>query len=105
MYGPAIDYAGLLSELVSGLTLEKHMRQNLWVPLMMKDVTFRLKSRPDMQERMADMSTRDEKTGKVRHTNAWMSYLIADVEEVQDNMGNQGIFKTAEEYGKVSAPF
>ncbi|KAJ4988663.1 Acyltransferase LovD 2 [Stagonosporopsis vannaccii] len=101
MYGPSIDYAGLLIERVSGLTLEEYMRQNLWEPLGIKDMTFKLKSRPDMQERMADMSIRDPETGKVRHTNARMSYQDTDGKEVQDCMGGQGVFTTVEEYGKV----
>ncbi|KAH6622344.1 beta-lactamase/transpeptidase-like protein [Boeremia exigua] len=101
MYGSGIDYAGLLIERVTGLTLEEYMRQNLWEPLGIKDMTFCLKSRPDMKERMADMSVRDEKSGKLRHTNARMSYQDADGEEVQDCMGGQGVFTTAEEYSKL----
>lgn len=101
MYGPSIDYAGLLIERVSGQELENFMRKNLWEPLGVKDMTFKLKSRPDMKARMADMSTRDEKTGKVRYTNARMSYLDGDGEEVQDCMGGQGVFTTPEEYSKV----
>jgi CubicO group peptidase (beta-lactamase class C family) len=65
MYGPGIDYAGLLIERVTGLSLEEYMRQNLWEPLGIKDMTFRLSSRPDMRERMADISFRDEVSGKV----------------------------------------
>lgn len=101
MYGPSIDYVGLLIERVTGQTLEEFMRQNLWEPLSIKDMTFKLSSRPDMKERMADMSTRDEKTGKVRHTRARMPYLGADGEEVQDCMGGQGVFTTVEEYSKI----
>ncbi|KAJ4353082.1 hypothetical protein N0V95_003677 [Ascochyta clinopodiicola] len=101
MYGSSIDYAGLLIERVTGLTLEEYMRQNLWDPLGIKDMTFQLKSRPDMKARMADMSTRDEESGKVRYTNARMTYLDADGEEVQDCMGGQGVFTSPEEYIKV----
>ena len=101
MYGSGIDYAGLLIERVSGLTLEEYMRQNLWEPLGIKDMTFQLKSRPDMKERMADMSVRDEESGKVRYTGARMTYQDANGEEVQDCMGGQGVFTSAEEYIKV----
>ena len=101
MYGSGIDYAGLLIERVTGLTLEEYMRQNLWEPLGIKDMTFTLKSRPDMKERMADMSVRDEGSGKVRYTGARMTYQEPDGEEVQDCMGGQGVFTSAEEYIKV----
>ncbi|KAF9694899.1 hypothetical protein EKO04_006903 [Ascochyta lentis] len=105
MYGSGIDYAGLLIERVTGLTLEEYMRENLWVPLGIKDITFQLKSRPDMKEKMADMSERDEKSGKVRYTGARMTYQDADGEEVQDCMGGQGVFTTPEEYIKVLHAF
>lgn len=101
MYGPGIDYAGLLIERVTGLTLEEYMRQNLWTPLDIKDMTFKLKSRPDMKERMADMSVRDESSGKVRYTGARMTYQDTDGEEVQDCMGGQGVFTSPEEYLKI----
>jgi CubicO group peptidase (beta-lactamase class C family) len=101
MYGSGLDYAGLLIERVTGLTLEEYMKRNLWEPLGIKDMTFQLKSRPDMKARMADMSLRDEKSGKVRHTDVRMTYQDANGEEVQDCMGGQGVFTSAEEYLKV----
>lgn len=101
MYGPGIDYAGLLIERVTGLTLEEYMRQNLWDPLGIVDMTFQLKSRPDLKERIADMSMRDAESGKVRHTDAIMTYQDADGEEVEDCMGGQGVFASPEEYIKI----
>lgn len=101
MYGPSIDYAGLLIERVTGLTLEEYMRQNLWEPLGIKDMTFKISSRPDMKERMADMSMRDEETGKVRYTGSTQWYTDADGNDLQDCMGGQGVFTSPEEYIKV----
>lgn len=101
MYGSSIDYAGLLIERVTGLTLEEYMRQNLWEPLGIRDMTFKLKSRPDMKMRMADMSMRDEKSAKVRLSTERMSYQDANGEEVDDCMGGQGVFTSAEEYIKI----
>jgi CubicO group peptidase (beta-lactamase class C family) len=99
-YGPSIDYAGLLVERITGLTLEAYMRQNLWEPLGIKDMTFHLHSRPDLRARMADMSVRDE-TGKVRWTGAPMTYQDGEGREVEDCFGGQGCFLSAEEYLKV----
>jgi CubicO group peptidase (beta-lactamase class C family) len=101
MYGPSIDYAGLLVERITGLTLEEYMRQNLWEPLGIKDMTFSISSRPDMKERMADMSMRDEETGKVRYTGSTQWYTDADGNDLQDCMGGQGVFTSPEEYIKV----
>lgn len=99
-YGPSIDYAGLLVERVSGKTLEEYMKTNLWEPLGVKDMTFNLGRRPDVKERLADMSVRDE-TGKVRFTGAKMAYQGGDKNEVEDCMGGQGVFTSAEEYLKI----
>lgn len=101
MYGSSIDYAGLLVERVTGQSLESYMRQNLWEPLGIRDMTFHLSSRPDMRERMADMSLRDVNTGKVRPTGSRMPYLDGDMKEVEDCFGGQGVFTTPEEYIKV----
>ncbi|KAG9195851.1 hypothetical protein G6011_00972 [Alternaria panax] len=65
-YGPGIDYAGLVVERISGLTLEDYMKKNLWVPLGITDITFFPSTRPDLAARMADMSERTE-TGKANN--------------------------------------
>ncbi|KAF2031442.1 beta-lactamase/transpeptidase-like protein [Setomelanomma holmii] len=100
MYGPGIDYAGLLVERVSGKTLEAYMKLNLWEPLGIRDMTFFLSTRPDMKARLADMSIRNEE-GKVRYTGGRQPYQAGDGGEVEDCMGGQGCFTSAEEYSKV----
>jgi CubicO group peptidase (beta-lactamase class C family) len=80
MYGPGIDYAGLLIGRVTGLSLEEYMRENLWEPVGVKDMTFRLSSRPDMRERMADMSLRDEGSGKVGYMEGRCWIVWVDME-------------------------
>jgi CubicO group peptidase (beta-lactamase class C family) len=101
MYGSSLDYVGLLIERVTGLTLEEHMRQKLWEPLGIKDMTFQIKSRPDMKAKMADMSVRDGESGKVKYSKERMSYQEPDGEEVQECFGGQGVFTSAEEYIKI----
>lgn len=100
MYGPGLDYAGLLVERLTGKTLEEYMKENLWKPLGIKGMTFFLSSRPDLNVRMADMSMRDE-TGKVRHTEWKARYVDGEEKEVQDCMGGQGVFTSAGEYLKI----
>ena len=101
MYGAGLDYAGLLVERASGLSLEEYMREHLWAPLGIKDMTFNLGRRPDLKERMADMSGRDVETGKVNVSEERQSYLDADGSEIRDCCGGQGIFTSPEEYFKV----
>ena len=98
MYGSSLDYAGLLIERATGLTLEEYMRKNLWEPLGIKDMTFKINSRPDMKARMADMSERDEESGKVKYTPSKAWFANADGSDLEDCMGGQGVFTSAEEY-------
>jgi CubicO group peptidase (beta-lactamase class C family) len=100
MYGPSIDYAGLLVERITGKSLEEYLRENLWEPLGVKDVTFRLGTRPDMKARMADMSERDE-SGKVTFSKAPLMYVDDDRIEDSDCLGGQGSLTTAGEYLKI----
>jgi CubicO group peptidase (beta-lactamase class C family) len=99
-YGPSTDYAGLVVERISGKTLEEYMQANLWGPLGIKDVTFHLSKRPDLKERMADMSIRNEE-GKVRFTDSNLPYLDGEQNEIVDCLGGQGCFTSAGEYIKV----
>lgn len=101
MYGPSIDFAGLVIERATGKTLEEYMKENLWGPLGMKNTTFFLSSRADMRERMADMSLRGE-DGKVADMDpSALPYNNAEGKEVESCFGGQGIFTTAEDYLKL----
>lgn len=101
IYGPSTDYAGLFVERVTNKSLETYMRENIWNPLGIRDMTFHLSSRPDMAARLADMALRDPKTGKVRATGTRMPYTDGEAKEVADCFGGQGVFTTPEEYVKV----
>ncbi|ORY16081.1 beta-lactamase/transpeptidase-like protein [Clohesyomyces aquaticus] len=101
MYSPGIDFAGLVVERVSKMSLEEYMKKNLWGPLGVKDMTFHLESRPDMKARLADMSKRNTDTGKVEFTDERQTYQDANKKEVEDYMGGQGVFSSAEEYVKI----
>jgi CubicO group peptidase (beta-lactamase class C family) len=99
-YGPSIDYAGLLVERLSGKSLVDYMREFLWAPLGVKDATFHLSARPDMKARMADQSARSE-DGKLVFWGENMPWQDGAGMEVEDCMGGQGVFTSAEEYGKI----
>ncbi|KAL1650658.1 hypothetical protein SLS61_005910 [Didymella pomorum] len=100
-YGPSIDYAGLLIERVSGITLEEFMRENLWEPLGIKDMTFKLSSRPDLAERMAAMSEREAGSSTVKYMGGKQFHQDTDGSEIEDCLGGQGVFTSPEEYFKV----
>jgi CubicO group peptidase (beta-lactamase class C family) len=98
-YGPGIDYAGLLVERITGLTLEDYMKRNLWEPLGIKDMTFSLERRPDLAARMADMSFRDG-SGKL-HVMTEKYHADKEGRECQDCFGGAGCYASAEEYSKI----
>lgn len=100
MYGPGIDYAGLLIERITGQNLEAYMRTNLWEPLGIKDMTFSLSKRPDLKERMVEMSTRGT-DGKVGPGDVTPFITDDRGQERIGCMGGDGIFTCATEYIKV----
>ncbi|KAF2446272.1 beta-lactamase family protein [Karstenula rhodostoma CBS 690.94] len=105
MYGPGIDYAGLLVERVSGGTLEDYLKTHIWEPLGIKDMTFHLSRRPDMQARFAAMSYRSA-GGRVAAAPenpelAKVAYLTEEGSEPEGCFGGDGLFATGEEYIKV----
>lgn len=101
IYGPNIDFVGLLIERVTNLSLEDFMRQNLWEPLGVKDMTFYLSKRPDLKDRMAVMSFRNTETGKVVLNTDRLSLTDGEGNEVEDCMGGQGVCASVEEYIKI----
>ncbi|KAF2738566.1 beta-lactamase family protein [Polyplosphaeria fusca] len=100
-YGPGIDYAGLMVERVSKMTLEDYMKKNLWGPLGVKDMTFSLSRRPDLKDRKGEICKRDEDTGKIAQTDDRMPHQTEDGGDVKDCMGGQGVFAPPEEYIKI----
>lgn len=66
-YSPAVDWAGLLVECLTGLTLEQFMSANIFKPLDMKDTTFFLHERADMMGRRVDMTVRNQDTGSLEY--------------------------------------
>ncbi|CAK7214958.1 hypothetical protein SCUCBS95973_002313 [Sporothrix curviconia] len=58
-YGVGTDWAGKMVERVTGMTLGEYMGKNIWQPLGMHGATFRILERPDIRNRMAQMSSRN----------------------------------------------
>ncbi|KAI0521828.1 beta-lactamase/transpeptidase-like protein [Xylaria bambusicola] len=102
-YGPSIDWAGLLVERLSGMSLQDYMARNIWEPLGIKSMTFFLLTRPDMQSKAASMCWREcesvasEEFSPVVHAERQPT-LEPDLE---DCLGGGGIYATPSEYIKV----
>ncbi|OAG21995.1 beta-lactamase/transpeptidase-like protein [Alternaria alternata] len=93
-YGAGSDWAGKLVEKVSGKTLNAFMKEKIWTPLGIHDITFYPKTRPDIEDRMATISTLNEQgEGPVADTNGFDVLFGAT-----DCLGGAGCFSSAEAY-------
>ncbi|KAI1364305.1 beta-lactamase/transpeptidase-like protein [Xylaria arbuscula] len=97
-YGPSTDWAGLLVERLSGMSLQAYMAHNIWEPLSIKSMTFFLSTRPDMQSRAASMCQRKPDSPMVVIHAERQPTLEPDVE---DCLGGGGIYAAPAEYVKV----
>ncbi|KAK4500093.1 hypothetical protein PRZ48_008279 [Zasmidium cellare] len=94
-YGPSLEWAGKVLERATGLTLNEHLQRNICSPLGIRDMTFKLLSRPDMMERRATSCDRDEQGNLTAGDNDFWRKDFAD------DFGGMGCFTTPEEYFKV----
>lgn len=99
MYGPGIDWAGLVLEKLSGVSLEELMRVHIFAPLGIRDITFFPARRPGMVERIAGLSMRDEKTGKSVPAPPEMADV--DPAQIKHCLGGSGLFASIDDYLKV----
>lgn len=95
LYGVGIDWAGQMVERVSGQSLDSYMTEHIWNPLGMNSTTFRLRERPDIKNRRADMSMRAA-SGELRPSPT--RYFRDDA---PDDSGGGGVFSCPGDYVKV----
>ncbi|KAF2152733.1 beta-lactamase/transpeptidase-like protein [Myriangium duriaei CBS 260.36] len=96
-YGPSTDWAGVVVERVTGSTLQDYIVKNIFDPLDIKNLTFFLATRPDLQAKRAVMSWRTEEAEAV-HSQHKQPCFEPDFE---DASGGGGIFGAPGEYMKV----
>ena len=59
MYGPGLDWAGRIVELVTGRTLGEYIQQRIFEPLGVFDAQFYLVTREDLRSRLVDLNPQD----------------------------------------------
>ncbi|KAK7943752.1 beta-lactamase family protein [Apiospora aurea] len=96
-YGTGSDWAGKVVEALSGLSLENYMKQHIWSPLGVKDITFWPAARPDMANRMCSMSIRDTRSGKAVQSRK----PIEMAPGAQEAFGGQGAYATMGDYTEI----
>ncbi|KAL7930109.1 beta-lactamase/transpeptidase-like protein [Trichoderma chlorosporum] len=93
-YGPAMDWAGVALEQVTGTTLGDYMKQHLLDPLGMRDTGFRVNQLPHTADRRAEVTLRDGDSGTLS------SFDMVPKEPEMDSAG-AGIHTTANDYARV----
>lgn len=91
-YGINIDWAGMMVEAVSGKRLGQYLAQNLFAPLGMTSIAFKIT--PDMRGRLAKIHQREEGDRLVPQ----MELEIP--QEPEFEMGGGGLYGTAGDYLK-----
>ena len=97
-YSPCAGYdiLGYLVSVVSGVSLEEYMRENIFEPLEMTDTTFFLNE--EQKSRLVTLYKRmDDKLVDVTNTNEDM-WGILHMEEMAFEAGSGGMFSTASDY-------
>jgi CubicO group peptidase (beta-lactamase class C family) len=93
-YGVGVDWAGKMVERVTGKVLEEYMKEKIWGPLGIKDITFYPKQRADMEGRIAGMSNLGE-SGECPATDDPEFDVLGGA---TDCLGGGGAFASTEAY-------
>lgn len=97
LYGTGIDWAGEMVRRVNGnISLQDYFQKNIFGPLDMRDTTFHLEQRPDIEARLSPVTKRSP-DGKL----AWGTHPIAFPHPTKDEYGGGGLYGTAPDYLKL----
>ncbi|GAB7338439.1 hypothetical protein MBLNU457_4727t1 [Dothideomycetes sp. NU457] len=94
-YSTSIDWLGRVVERLSGLNLDEYMRQNIWQPLGIENLTFWPDKKPGMKEKLAKISTRNASGRVETHKGRFLN------DGSTDAFGGHGTFGSGAEYIKV----
>ncbi|KAF7980353.1 hypothetical protein HWV62_38795 [Athelia sp. TMB] len=97
-YGCGTDWAGLLVERASGLKLDAYMKQHIWAPLGIENLTFHLETNEEVKRQLVNVSARVPSSGLLVHS---PSPLIAD--PAKDAMGGGGVYGNPIDYSRILA--
>lgn len=97
MYGPGLDWAGLIVERVSGGTLMEYMQRHIFDPLGITDGQFYPVTREDLRDRAVDLNPNDP-DGAGR---AALNGAIETNTRTRGNFGGHGLFLPGSDYIKI----
>jgi CubicO group peptidase (beta-lactamase class C family) len=89
-YGTGLDWAGIIVERITDMKLEDYFEKYIYAPLRLTLTTFHLERRPDVRERLVNLSLRTE-SGLTN-----MNHIFAD--PVAEASGGAGIYSSAPDF-------
>lgn len=94
-YGVGIDFAGLVVQKLTGVSLEQYMQENIFAPLGMRSTTFKIAEYPELQPRRAEISARREPRAALAPSTAFKP------DNIELDYGGVGLYSTAADYAKL----
>jgi CubicO group peptidase (beta-lactamase class C family) len=99
-YGVSMDFAGLLVEQVTGLSLNDYFHKHIFEPLGLENIS--MFPNADMKKRLAHMHQRTADGSLYARDHVLRKPLVVEQSEVKDvhNTGGAGCFSTPSDYGR-----
>jgi len=100
-YGINLDWAGILVERVTGLTLNAYITQNIFKPLGLENIS--MFPSKEMKENLAYMNFRNPDGTLTYNDHILRAPLLAKSDKEFFNSGGAGCFAKPQEYGQIIA--
>ena len=100
-YGVSMDFAGLLVEQVTGLSLNCYFHKHIFEPLGLENISMFPSA--DMKKRLAHMHQRKVDGSLYTRDHLLRKPLVVEQSEIKDvhNTGGAGCFSTPSDYGRT----
>ncbi|KAJ6012363.1 hypothetical protein N7522_002718 [Penicillium canescens] len=93
-YGPGVDWAGRVVEILSGKKLGEFIRENICCPLDLQSTTFHPETLPDFEKKKVEIASRDT-DGSLTPTKEIFPI------PTPDDLGGGSLYSTAREFTKI----
>ncbi|CAK7219003.1 hypothetical protein SBRCBS47491_003697 [Sporothrix bragantina] len=95
-YGPGLDWAGKVIEILTGLTFDEYQQQNIWQLLGAPNTTFFPAKRGLTKADIMETGQRTEEGTLVSGSSPWLF-------DCRDSLGGAGLYSTANDYSRLLA--
>ncbi|KAE9574324.1 hypothetical protein CGMCC3_g9572 [Colletotrichum fructicola] len=103
-YGTSMDWAGIIVERATGVSLETYFQENIFGPLDITSITFQPSE--ESKSRLAHMHQRDVDGGFYEIDHIYRKPLVVKTQEEKDNLfcaGGHGCFGKPAEFSRIIA--